>query len=69
MLEGVCIKGGRGFWDMWKQEEVKGDDNIREAMGAIKVSELTVEYVDVIIVATFVYDSKPIYFWVLLAQK
>ena len=40
MLEGVLRKGDSGFLDMHKQEEVKGDNNIREAMGTIKALNL-----------------------------
>ena len=69
ILEGACRKAGRGFPYMCKQEEVKGDDNIREAIWVIKVAKLVVEGTTKIIVAASVYDSKPVYFWVLLAQK
>ena len=42
MAEGAWRKGGRSFPDMRKQEEVKEDYNIREAMKTIKVDELKV---------------------------
>ena len=32
IVEGVCRKGGLDFPDVCKQENVKGDDNIREAI-------------------------------------
>ena len=38
-------------------------------MGSIKESELTVEGVEEIMVATSVYDSKPVWCWVLLTLK
>lgn len=47
---------------MCKQDEVKGDDNIREAIGVIKVAKLVVEGTTENIVAASVYDSKPVYF-------
>ena len=55
MLEGAFRKVGRCFPSMCKQEEVKGDDKIREAMGTIKVSKLATEGLNEIIVTTSVY--------------
>ena len=43
MLEGSCRTCGRGFPDMCKQKDAKVDDNIREALGNIEVTELVVE--------------------------
>ena len=52
MLEGACRKGGRSFPDMRNQEEVKVQDNIRDAMITIKTAELSLEGANEIIVAT-----------------
>ena len=62
MIEGVCRKSRRGFPDMTKQEEVKGDDNLRRVVGIVKAAELKVDGVEEKIVATSVCDSKPSHF-------
>ena len=62
MIEGACRCGGRGFPEIAKQREVTGEANLRESIGTVKVAELNVEGIDETIVATSVYDSKPVYF-------
>ena len=62
MIEGALMKGGRGFPDAHKWEEVKGEDNIRKAMRDAKAIELPVEGVEETIVATHVCNSKPVHF-------
>ena len=62
MVEGVCRSGGRGFPDVAKQEEVRGEANLRSVVGTVKAAELIVDGLEDKIVATSVYDSKPAYF-------
>ena len=62
MLEGAHRKCDRNFPCAHKQEDFKGDDNIREDVGVIKAAELVSEGSNEIIVAASVCDSKPAYF-------
>ena len=62
MIEGACRCGGRGFPEIAKQEEVRGETNLRETIGAVKAAELNIEGIDETIVATSVCDSKPVNF-------
>ena len=62
IVEGIYQSGGRSFLDIAKQEEVRGEENIRSDVSTTKVAELIIEGINEIIVATSVYDSKPVYF-------
>ena len=62
MVEGVCRKGGRGFPEIAKHEEVRGEDNLRIAVRTVKAVGMDVDGVDETIVATLVHDAKPVYF-------
>ena len=59
MLEGAHRKCDRNFPCAHKQEDFKGDDNIREDMETIKMAELVLWEIEEILVAAFVYNSKP----------
>ena len=51
MIEGISQSGKYGFLDIVKQEEVRGDANLRNIIDIIKVAELIVEGIDKIIIA------------------
>ena len=54
MVEEACRSGGRDFPDAAKQEEVRGEDDLRIAVGTVKAAELNVDGIDETIVATSV---------------
>lgn len=61
-IAGVCRKGGRGFPESCKQEEVAGDTAIDAVRGTVKVAVLRCDAEPVDFVAVSVYDNKPVYF-------
>ena len=62
MIEEVCCSSYRGFPKVVKQEEVRGDENLCRVVGTVKAAELVVAGLDDKIVATSIYDLKPVYF-------
>ena len=62
MVEGICQSDRHSFPDITKQEEVRGEENIRRVVGTTKAAKLVIEGIEETIVAISVYDSKPVYF-------
>jgi len=69
IVEGICQSGRCGFLDIAKQEEVREEENIRRVVGTTKAAELVIEGIEETIVATLVYDSKPVYFLSSLCEE
>ena len=62
MIGGVCRKGKRGLPECVLQEEVKGKQQIENAVGTVKVATLSCEETkNHVIIAASVYDTKPVH--------